>query len=252
MTNRNQLIEDGMKNAKIKAHIYHRRCRAIEFDDAYQDAMIGLIEAADNFDSSHGVEFNTYANYLILGRMRDGIRGMDELQRNVRRDVNNGSLSITFRNVDKLAVNETPRIGADQVGAVLDAERCELVASLLDGLPKRLRLILSLYYYDELSMKEIALVLDVNESRISQLHTKAIKMLRCRLIKNPTQQTSTVNGSNPLIQESMGSAGRSLHASNWWPPTEWRSANATLGELGNDKHVCYESDSHCFAHQWFP
>jgi len=51
----------------------------------------------------------------------------------------------------------------------------------IDALPKKERLVVSLYYYDELTMKEIGKVLGVNESRISQLHTKAMLRLRTKL-----------------------------------------------------------------------
>ncbi|MBT3585235.1 MAG: FliA/WhiG family RNA polymerase sigma factor [Halobacteriovoraceae bacterium] len=49
------------------------------------------------------------------------------------------------------------------------------------GLPEKQRLVLSLYYYEDLNLKEIGQVLDVTESRVSQLHTQAIMKLRHRL-----------------------------------------------------------------------
>ena len=51
----------------------------------------------------------------------------------------------------------------------------------VENLPERERLVLSLYYYEELTMKEIAQVLDITESRVSQIHTKAVLRLRGRL-----------------------------------------------------------------------
>lgn len=61
-----------------------------------------------------------------------------------------------------------------------------LLAGAIDTLPKKERLVVSLYYYDELTMKEIGRVLGVNESRVSQLHTKAMLRLRAKLkrVKN--------------------------------------------------------------------
>ncbi|MFH1574219.1 MAG: FliA/WhiG family RNA polymerase sigma factor [Acidobacteriota bacterium] len=56
-----------------------------------------------------------------------------------------------------------------------------LLAGAIDALPKKERLVISLYYYDELTMKEIGTVLGVNESRVSQLHTKAMLRLRTKL-----------------------------------------------------------------------
>jgi len=58
-----------------------------------------------------------------------------------------------------------------------------ILASAIDTLPKKERLVISLYYFDELTMKEIGKVLGVNESRVSQLHTKAMLRLRSKLRK---------------------------------------------------------------------
>lgn len=51
----------------------------------------------------------------------------------------------------------------------------------IKGLPEKQRLVLSLYYYEDLNLKEIGQVLDVTESRVSQLHTQAIMKLRAKL-----------------------------------------------------------------------
>jgi RNA polymerase sigma factor for flagellar operon FliA len=56
-----------------------------------------------------------------------------------------------------------------------------LLAREVEKLPPRERLVLTLYYQDELSMKEVGRVLGVNESRVSQIHSKAIVRLRLRL-----------------------------------------------------------------------
>ncbi len=56
-----------------------------------------------------------------------------------------------------------------------------ILGGAIDALPKKERLVVSLYYYDELTMKEIGKVLGVNESRVSQLHTKAMLRLRTKL-----------------------------------------------------------------------
>jgi RNA polymerase sigma factor for flagellar operon FliA len=51
----------------------------------------------------------------------------------------------------------------------------------IKNLPEKQRLVLSLYYYEDLNLKEIGQVLDVTESRVSQLHTQAILKLRGKL-----------------------------------------------------------------------
>jgi RNA polymerase sigma factor for flagellar operon FliA len=60
-------------------------------------------------------------------------------------------------------------------------EMKELVTKAINNLPEKERLVISLYYYEELTMKEIGKVLNLTESRVSQIHTKAILRLRGRL-----------------------------------------------------------------------
>jgi len=61
------------------------------------------------------------------------------------------------------------------------SEMKEQVAKAIDNLPEKERLVISLYYYEELTMKEVGKVLNLTESRVSQIHTKAILRLRGRL-----------------------------------------------------------------------
>ncbi len=66
------------------------------------------------------------------------------------------------------------------------AERKELKRMLVESikeLSERERLVLTLYYYEELTLKEIGQILEVSDSRVSQLHTKAILKLRSKLKK---------------------------------------------------------------------
>jgi len=62
-------------------------------------------------------------------------------------------------------------------------ELTRLLADAIEELPEKERLVLSLYYYEEFTMKEIGALLGVNESRVSQLHTKATLRLRGKLGK---------------------------------------------------------------------
>lgn len=61
---------------------------------------------------------------------------------------------------------------------VEDEEKIEILAKAIDSLKERYKLILSLYYYEELTLKEIGRILEISESRVSQLHSKAIVNLR--------------------------------------------------------------------------
>ena len=57
----------------------------------------------------------------------------------------------------------------------------EALADAIQRLPEREKLVITLYYYEELTLREIGEVLSVTESRVSQLHTKAILRLKVRL-----------------------------------------------------------------------
>ena len=65
---------------------------------------------------------------------------------------------------------------------VMDAtDMKDRVADAISRLPEREKLVVALYYYENLTLREIGEVLGVTESRVSQLHTKAVLRLRSRL-----------------------------------------------------------------------
>lgn len=59
----------------------------------------------------------------------------------------------------------------------------EILGDAIDKLPEKEKMVLTLYYYEELTLKEISAIMKVSESRISQLHTKAIMRLRGKLAR---------------------------------------------------------------------
>jgi RNA polymerase sigma factor for flagellar operon FliA len=65
------------------------------------------------------------------------------------------------------------------------AELKDRIADAIEGLPERERLVIALYYYESLTLREIGEVLGVTESRVSQLHTKAVLGLRSSLQPAP-------------------------------------------------------------------
>lgn len=64
---------------------------------------------------------------------------------------------------------------------VEENELVERLSSAIDSLPPRDRLVLNLYYHEELTLKEISRVIEVSESRVSQIHTAAVMKLRALL-----------------------------------------------------------------------
>src|SRR5581483_650187 len=69
----------------------------------------------------------------------------------------------------------------DPQGSLSQTEMKEAIADAIARLPEREKLVVTLYYYEELTLREIGEVLGVTESRVSQLHTKAILRLKARL-----------------------------------------------------------------------
>jgi len=63
------------------------------------------------------------------------------------------------------------------------SELSEILGDAIEKLPEKEKVVLTLYYYEELTLKEISAIMKVSESRISQLHTKAIMRLRGKLAR---------------------------------------------------------------------
>jgi RNA polymerase sigma factor for flagellar operon FliA len=72
-------------------------------------------------------------------------------------------------------------VGHSPLKKLFYKEMREEIANVINSLPERNQLIMSLYYQDNMSFKEIGLILDLTESRVSQLHKQSIKILREKL-----------------------------------------------------------------------
>jgi RNA polymerase sigma factor for flagellar operon FliA len=77
--------------------------------------------------------------------------------------------------------------GPEPQAALAQTEMREALGEAISRLPEREKLVVTLYYYEELTLREIGEVLGVTESRVSQLHTKAILRLKARLGGAPTR-----------------------------------------------------------------
>jgi len=75
----------------------------------------------------------------------------------------------------------------DALNMIELAETKQLLAEAINKLPEKEKLVLELYYYEGLNLKEIGAVLGLSESRISQLHSKSILRLRGRLSRRKSQ-----------------------------------------------------------------
>ncbi len=105
---------------------------------------------------------------------------------------------------------------------LLDSNLRQRVMEAIETLPEREKLVLTLYYQEELNLKEIGSVLEVGESRVSQLHSQAIKRLRTKTADVKIIML-TVHTENPLPAKVM-QAGAAGYLSKGAAPQEVVSA----------------------------
>lgn len=194
--------------------------RSVDIGDLVNAGVLGLMNAIDRFDPSHGFKFETYAVPRIRGAILDSLRALDWVPRRVRarsRQVQQAiatleaqlgrvpndeeiaaqlEISIDEFNdwlteiasgsvgpLDHVAMDATPHADVHaQPGSALEEEELkEAMRREIGRLPERERAVLVLYYDEGLTLSEIGDVLNVTESRVSQIHTKAVLQLRSRL-----------------------------------------------------------------------
>lgn len=210
---------------RIAYHLKSRMPANIQLDDLIQAGMVGLLEAANNYDATQGASFETYAGIRIRGAMLDDVRKNDWAPRSVHR--NNRRVAAVVRQIENdkgrdardteiaaaldMDIKEYNRILQDASGhkilsfedvgsgdeSMLDSipnpqgelldmvqkdDLKSLVATAIASLPERERLVMALYYDEELNLREIGAVIGVSESRVSQIHSQAVIRLQARLV----------------------------------------------------------------------
>jgi RNA polymerase sigma factor for flagellar operon FliA len=200
---------------------------SVELDDLIQAGMMGLLDAINRYEDSHGAMFETYAAQRIRGSMLDELRSADWLPRSVRknmRDVETAisqleqelgkpptesdvakKLQLTLENyyvmlgdcsghqlvyyedfhesdgndhfLDRFQTDNSN----DPIKGLLEGDFRDALINAIDALPEREKVLMGLYYEQELNLKEIGAVMSVSESRVSQLHSQAIARLRANL-----------------------------------------------------------------------
>ena len=209
------------KHARLVKNIaYHLQSRLppnIQPDDLVQAGFIGLMEAAKNYDPSQGASFETYAGIRVRGSMLDEIRRSDWTPRSVHRkarmlaaaeiEVENetGQDALPREIAEKLRISLEEYYKIDQsvakknlfsleqminpkletaLSAFSEVARDSFKRDLAEAmarLPERERLVIALYYDEELNLREIGEVLGHTESRACQIHSQATLRLRSRL-----------------------------------------------------------------------
>jgi RNA polymerase sigma factor for flagellar operon FliA len=203
---------------RVALHLKGRLPNFMELDELIQVGMIGLIEAKSSFDASKGVEFEIFAKNRVRGAILDQVRKLSYLPRSAIvsiREHNEATALLTgqlgreasqselaefmgkdIESFQKERVHahrfqtvsletqlpdtvDMPAGESDNPEAQIAQEQfMETLMASIEALPERERTVVSLYYVEEMNLKEIGAVLDVSESRISQILSSSVKKLR--------------------------------------------------------------------------
>ncbi|TYZ28732.1 FliA/WhiG family RNA polymerase sigma factor [Selenomonas caprae] len=214
---RNQLAEHYLPLVKLVAGRLAISLPAhVDRDDLLSSGFFGLMDAIDRYDMERKNKFETYAGVRIRGAMLDYLRSKDwlpvairqkirryeqtvyELETRLGRPANDQELAealgltekelralesqisvATVIPLDDYLRTDSP--ASAEEGPTERLEKAELrntLAAAIERLPEKEKKVVALYYYEELTLKEISLILNLSEARISQLHTKAVFRLR--------------------------------------------------------------------------
>lgn len=225
------IIEHVDVAKRIALRVARRVPDWISVDDLIAAGMMGLAEAADRYDDSRGEPFVAFAEKRIRGAVLDELRRGDIMPRRVRakarvvgktiRELEQklgrppedeevaAALEVTVEEYrDNLAelnhvalIEVTPEIArsehystGEEASPRIQAERTEmlrLIEEALHRLDERDALVLSLYYNEQFTYSEIGDLLQVSESRVCQLHSRALARLRVE-VEEPTPQQELV------------------------------------------------------------
>ena len=214
---RNRLVEHYLPLVNIIAgRLAMSLPSHVDRDDLIISGYFGLMDAVDRYDIKRGNKFETYAGIRISGAMKDELRSRDWISVSLRQRIRKyesavvaleGRLGRSATDEElacelKMSVEQVhhleQQINAATViplGEYMKSEAAmtadtdphksaeyveirETLAKALDELTEKEKMVVSLYYYDELTMKEISLIMHLSEARICQLHTKAMFKLR--------------------------------------------------------------------------
>ncbi|MDH4479655.1 MAG: RNA polymerase sigma factor FliA [Rhodoferax sp.] len=206
---------------RVALHLKVRIPPFMELDELIQVGMIGLLEAARAFNPTKGIEFESFALSRVRGAILDEVRQLSYLPRSAvafnksENEATNALASELGRaptqaeladhmgdDLDQFQKRRgnakrfetlSMEVMTDEVLGIADersrqpdaiVEHQQFMGAVTDAiadLPERDQLLMSLYYVEELNLKEIGEILGVTESRISQLLTAIVKKLRVSL-----------------------------------------------------------------------
>ena len=214
VTAREQIIAFYLPFARmLAAKLYARRTFAeLEFQDYFQFASIGLVEAVDRFDPTQGAKFETFAARRVNGAILNGIESLSERQvqigarrriaadrmKSLKADAEPSAkdAAALFDYLAEIAIGLALGFALDQPGTHLGEEvgypdntyrSIELrqlqqrIRELLEHLPENEKRVIKYHYLQQIAFDEIASMLGVTKGRISQIHKEALVRLRARL-----------------------------------------------------------------------
>lgn len=180
MVNYTNLVHYVIHNSKFM------NLNVVDEKDYFQFGVEGLSEAIDRFDPDYGTKFETYAIQRIRGKIIDELRKLQIKPRSLNPETDvqykNVSLNYSYDGDEGYQLYEVLPSEAEQPDEILQKdEQKDILIKLIQSLNERDRLIISLYYYENLNYKEIADTLGITVSRVSQIHTKIIKEMKEKL-----------------------------------------------------------------------
>ena len=160
-------ILDSLRDLDWSPRPLRRKARRIEEAHQKLRARLGYSPSESQLAEELGMSLDKFQH--LLGELR----GLD-LRSLQSETLEEGS--------ERGVSNVTPSMPAeDPFSLCLRSEMTGLLAQAIGELPDRERQLLALYYYEELTMKEVGAVLGIGEARVSQLHSTAIIRLRARM-----------------------------------------------------------------------
>ncbi|WP_281951169.1 sigma-70 family RNA polymerase sigma factor [Nitrosophilus kaiyonis] len=189
---------------KVASKIFFKlpKDSGIEFDELVNTGIIGLIKALDKYDSEKA-KFSTYAYIKIRGEILDYLRSLHVIPRTMRDKIKkekeeNPNKAIPLSNLAIMLSMEKALSSEDgnlQLKDILISEdispeehaiNSEMRTILLEAmelLNEKERLALQLFYFEEKEPKEISEILNISQSRVSQLKSQAILKIKKILSK---------------------------------------------------------------------
>src|SRR5215469_14534223 len=176
-----------------------RKYLAVDRDDIVGAAELGLVEAANNFDTSRGVLFKTFAYYRIRGAIYDSLRKLGWFAKDAARlRFESGADEFLKDYADIAPPASSPDASAQELQDLttsvvncyflsltsmaeeryMDREISERLREALAKLPEKNREVLEAYYFQDETLESIGKRLGLSKSWLSRLHAKSLEMLR--------------------------------------------------------------------------